>query len=95
MSMPKDLSEPEVQQLINMGKKRGYVTYGEMSKVLPTHLVSSDRLDDVMIMFSDMDIEIVNEQRKRAEAERRGAGVGRRDDEQQRGQGGVGHGRRR
>ncbi|MCB9678822.1 MAG: RNA polymerase sigma factor RpoD [Alphaproteobacteria bacterium] len=70
--MPKDLSEPEVQQLINMGKKRGYVTYGEMSKVLPTHLVSSDRLDDVMIMFSDMDIEIVNEQRKRAEAERRG-----------------------
>jgi len=72
MSMPKDLSEPEVQQLINMGKKRGYVTYGEMSKVLPTHLVSSDRLDDVMIMFSDMDIEIVNEQRKRAEAERRG-----------------------
>jgi RNA polymerase primary sigma factor len=72
MTMPKDLSEPEVQQLVNMGKKRGYVTYGEMSKMLPTHLVSSDRLDDVMIMFSDMDIEIVNEQRKRAEAERRG-----------------------
>ncbi len=72
MTMPKDLSEPEVQQLINMGKKRGFVTYGEMSKMLPTHLVSSDRLDDVMIMFSDMDIEIVNEQRKRAEAERRG-----------------------
>jgi RNA polymerase primary sigma factor len=70
--MPKDLSEPEVQQLINMGKKRGYVTYGEMSKVLPTHLVSSDRLDDVMIMFSDMDIEIVQEQRKKAEAERSG-----------------------
>ena len=74
MSLPKDLSEPEVQQLINMGKKRGYVTYGEMSKVLPTHLVSSDRLDDVMIMFSDMDIEIVNEARKRAEAERLGNG---------------------
>ncbi|MCB9668230.1 MAG: RNA polymerase sigma factor RpoD [Alphaproteobacteria bacterium] len=72
MSMSKDLSEPEVQQLINMGKKRGYVTYGEMSKVLPTHLVSSDRLDDLMFMFSDMDIEIVNEQRKKAEAERAG-----------------------
>jgi len=72
MPMPKDLSEPEVQQLINMGKQRGYVTYKEMSNFLPTHLVSSERLDDVMIMFSDMDIEIVNEARKRAEQERRG-----------------------
>jgi len=72
MPMPKDLSDPEVQQLINMGKQRGYVTYAEMSNHLPTHLVSSERLDDVMIMFSDMDIEIVNEQRKRAQAERRG-----------------------
>ena len=72
MTMPKDLTQPEVQQLINIGKKRGYVTYEEMNNHLPTHLISSDRLDDVMIMFSDMDIEIVNEARKRAEAERRG-----------------------
>ena len=70
MSSPKDLVE--VQQLINMGKKRGYVTYEEMNNVLPTHLVASDRLDDVMILFSDMDIEVVNEQRKRREQERRG-----------------------
>ena len=68
--MQKDISE--VQQLINIGKKRGYVTYEEMNNFLPTHLVSSDRLDDLMIMFSDMDIEIVNKQRKKAEAERRG-----------------------
>jgi len=72
MTMQKDLSEPEIQQLISMGKQRGYVTYEEMNNFLPTHLISSERLDDVMIMFSDMDIEIVNEARKRAEAERRG-----------------------
>jgi RNA polymerase primary sigma factor len=72
MKMSKDLSEPEVQQLISMGKQRGYVTYEEMNNFLPTHLVSSDRLDDVMIMFSDMDIEIVNAERKRREAARRG-----------------------
>ena len=63
MTVPKDLSE--VQQLLSMGKQRGYVTYEEMNNFLPTHLVSSERLDDVMIMFSDMDIEIVNEHRKR------------------------------
>ncbi len=72
MSMPKDLSDPEVQQLINMGKKRGYITYEEMNNFLPTHLVSSDRLEDVMIMFSDMDIEVVNRARKEAEEARRG-----------------------
>jgi len=73
MTMQKDIAEPEVQQLISMGKQRGYVTYEEMNNFLPTHLITSERLDDVMIMFSDMDIEIVNEARKRAEAERRGA----------------------
>ena len=67
MTLPKDLSDAEVQQLVKMGKQRGYVTYEEMNKFLPTHLVSSDRLDDVMIMFSDMDIEIVNKQRKQAD----------------------------
>jgi len=72
MKMSKDLSEPDVQQLINMGKQRGYVTYEEVNNALPTHLVSAERLDDVMIMFSDMDIEIVQKARKKAEKERRG-----------------------
>ena len=67
MKMPKDLSEPEVQQLISMGKQRGYVTYEEMNNFLPTHLISSERLEDVMIMFSDMDIDVVNRARKRDE----------------------------
>jgi RNA polymerase primary sigma factor len=73
MTTQKEHAEPEVQHLIDMGKQRGYVTYEEMNNFLPTHLISSERLDDVMIMFSDMDIEIVNEARKRAEAERNGA----------------------
>ena len=71
MTTHKDIAE--VQQLINIGKKRGYVTYEEMNNFLPTHLISSDRLDDVMIMFSDLDIEVVNQARKAAEAQRRGS----------------------
>ena len=70
MTVHKDIAE--VQALINIGKQRGYVTYEEMNNVLPTHLISPDRLDDVMIMFSDLEIEIVKEARKAAEAERRG-----------------------
>ena len=59
--MVKDKDLKEIQGLISMGKQRGYVTYQEMNNILPTHLVSADQLDDVMIMFSKMDIEVVNQ----------------------------------
>ena len=58
--MVKDKDLKEIQGLISMGKQRGYVTYQEMNNILPTHLVSADQLDDVMIMFSKLDIEVVN-----------------------------------
>jgi RNA polymerase primary sigma factor len=57
--------------LIHLGKKRGYVTYEEMNSSLPAHLIDSTQLDDVMIMFSNMDIEVVKERRKRADADKR------------------------
>jgi RNA polymerase primary sigma factor len=66
MTMPKDVSD-ELQELITMGKARGYVTLEEMSAAMSES--SADRIDDMMIMFSDLDIEV----RKRAEAERKEA----------------------
>ncbi len=70
--MLKNRDLKEIQQLISMGKKRGFVTYEEMNTVLPTHLIDSGRIDDLMIMFSNLDIEVVNRVRKAAEAARRG-----------------------
>jgi RNA polymerase primary sigma factor len=70
MTEPKDISD-EVQDLILVGKRRGYVTYDEMSQALPTHLVEGSRLDDVMIMFNELEIEVVNDRKRRVE-ERRG-----------------------
>ena len=70
--MLKDKDLREIQALIKMGKQRGYVTYQEMNKALPTHLIAADQIDDLMIMFSDMDIEVVNQVRRRAEEARRG-----------------------
>jgi RNA polymerase primary sigma factor len=69
--MLKDKDLKEVQELIHMGKKRGYVTYEEMNNFLPTHLITPDQLDDLMIMFSDLDIEVVKAARKKAAEERR------------------------
>ena len=70
--MLKDKDLREIQALIKMGKQRGYVTYQEMNSALPTHLIAADQIDDLMIMFSDMDIEVVNQVRRRAEEARRG-----------------------
>ena len=49
MSLPKDLSDSDLQNLISLGKRRGFITYEEVNNLLPTNLVSSERLDDIMI----------------------------------------------
>jgi RNA polymerase primary sigma factor len=54
----------EVQQLIDMGKEKGYLTYDEVNDILPESMVSSDQLDDVMSMFGEMDIEVVDSEQK-------------------------------
>jgi RNA polymerase primary sigma factor len=49
----------QVNQLIGMGKEKGFLTYAEVNDVLPSEVVSPDQIDDLMIMFGEMDIEIV------------------------------------
>jgi len=54
----------EVKQLIDLGKEKGFLTYEEVNDLLPPDIVSSDQIDDVMSMFGDMDIEIVDSAQK-------------------------------
>nr|WP_281169683.1 RNA polymerase sigma factor RpoD [Geopsychrobacter electrodiphilus] len=62
--MAKKTNPEEVQQLIELGKEKGFLTYDEVNDVLPSDMVSSDQLDDIMGMFGDMDIEIVESEAK-------------------------------
>jgi RNA polymerase primary sigma factor len=50
----------ELDKLISIGKQKGYVTYDEVNDALPSDLVSMDQLDDIMMMFGAMDIEVVD-----------------------------------
>src|SRR5688572_22782770 len=51
----------EVQQLIEVGKSKGFLTYDEVNDALPHDLASSaDQLDDVIGALGDEDIEIVD-----------------------------------
>ena len=56
-----DLSDAAVKKLIKVAKKRGYVTYEELNAVMPSDEVSSEQIEDFMSMFSDMGINVVDE----------------------------------
>jgi len=48
----------ELKKLISLGKEKGYLTYDDLNEILPEELVS-ERLDDVISLFDEMEIEIV------------------------------------
>ena len=49
----------ELKRLISVGKEKGYLTYEELNNALPPDLVSSEQIDDMMMIFDEMDIQIV------------------------------------
>src|SRR5687767_7386377 len=59
----------EVKDLIEAGRQKGFLTYDEVNDALPADVVSSDQIDDVMSMFGDNDIEIVDAQKAAAATE--------------------------
>ena len=61
------LTKPEMddlKRLITVGKEKGYLTYDEVNEALPEDLVSPEKLDDMMMIFDEMDIEIVDSEQQ-------------------------------
>jgi RNA polymerase primary sigma factor len=59
----------EVQVLLDQGRQKGFLTYDEVNEALPDDIISSEQIDDVMMMFGEHDIEIVDDASKVALAE--------------------------
>jgi RNA polymerase primary sigma factor len=65
-----DLSQAAVKRMIADAKERGYITYDQLNSVMPPEQVSSEQIEDVMSMLSEMGINIIeNEEGEEAEAE--------------------------
>ncbi len=47
-------------QLIEMGKEKGFLTYEEVNSILPSEIFSPEQIDKLMIMFVEMGIEIID-----------------------------------
>ena len=54
-----DLTDAAVKRMIKLAKQRGYVTYDELNKVLPSEEVSSEQIEDTMAMLNEMGINVV------------------------------------
>ncbi|MCA9312090.1 MAG: RNA polymerase sigma factor region1.1 domain-containing protein, partial [Phycisphaerales bacterium] len=52
---------PEIQELIDLGRKRKWLSYEELNNTLPDEFVDPDRVDDVLIRIDEFSIELVDE----------------------------------
>ncbi|MBB5752848.1 RNA polymerase sigma factor RpoD [Prosthecomicrobium pneumaticum] len=54
-----DLSDAAVKRMIKVAKKRGFVTYDELNSVLPSEEVTSEQIEDILAMLSEMGINVI------------------------------------
>ena len=67
-----DMSDVGVRKMIAKAKARGYVTYDELNKVLPSDKISSEQIEDTMAMLNEMGINVI-ESEEAEEGEEGGA----------------------
>ncbi|MEP2031539.1 MAG: RNA polymerase sigma factor RpoD [Paracoccaceae bacterium] len=64
-----DMSQAAVKKMIGEARERGYITYDQLNQVLPPDQVSSEQIEDVMSMLSEMGINIIeNDEAEEEEA---------------------------
>src|SRR6266478_5563583 len=68
-TLPDDLSDAAITKLIRSAKKRGYVTHDQINSVLPSEEVNSEQIEDVLAMFSEMGVNVVETEETSEEGE--------------------------
>ncbi|NNF89965.1 MAG: RNA polymerase sigma factor RpoD, partial [Boseongicola sp.] len=57
-----DMSQTAVKKMIADAREKGYITYDQLNRVLPPDQVSSEQIEDVMSMLSEMGINIIEDE---------------------------------
>jgi RNA polymerase primary sigma factor len=65
-----DMSQTAVKKMIAEARARGYITYDQLNTVLPPEQVSSEQIEDVMSMLSEMGINVIEDDEADEDAER-------------------------
>ena len=56
-----DTSQTAIKKMIAEARERGYITYDQLNAALPPDQVSSDQIEDVMSMLSEMGIQVTED----------------------------------
>ncbi|WP_442894935.1 RNA polymerase sigma factor RpoD [Bartonella sp. CB178] len=57
-----DFSDDAIKKMVKLAKKNGYVTMDELNAVLPSEEVTSEQIEDILAMFSEMGINVVEDE---------------------------------
>ena len=53
-----DLNDAQIKKLLAIAKRRGFVTHAELAEMLPSEDLSSEKIEDVLAMLSDLGINV-------------------------------------
>ncbi|SFS68655.1 RNA polymerase, sigma 70 subunit, RpoD [Sulfitobacter marinus] len=70
-----DMSQAAVKKMIGDAREKGYITYDQLNTVLPPEQVSSEQIEDVMSMLSEMGINIIEDEDAEEEEAKGGTDV--------------------
>ncbi len=56
--MPKGGRNKDVEKLIHLEEEKGLLSFDETNDLSPNEIISSDQIDDVLMMFDEMDIDL-------------------------------------
>jgi RNA polymerase primary sigma factor len=66
-----DVKSEKIDELVSKGKKQGYLTFDQISEVLPEEMMSPEQIDETLMWFDDLDIEVVEKRKKLSESEKK------------------------
>jgi RNA polymerase primary sigma factor len=66
MKQPSKPKSEHVNKILEVGKEKGYITYKQVNDILPDEVVSSEEIDDILLMLGENDIKIVDQEEKTA-----------------------------
>ncbi len=58
--MEKNIQSDEFKQLMSLGEEKGFLTYDDVNDLLPPDIVSSDQIDDIIMLFGEKNIDVID-----------------------------------
>lgn len=58
--MAKEMHSDEVKKLITLGEEKGFLTYDDVNDMLPSDIISSEQIDDIIMLFGERNIDIID-----------------------------------